>query len=236
MKEGKIHLIPVPLSDGNIDQLSVSSVQKAREIAYFLAEKSKSARQFIKLIQHPLKQAEIEVREMEEGISKEDMEWVTELCRKGIQVAIVSEAGVPCVADPGNKIVLYAHQNKIEVLSYAGPNSMIMALMASGLNGQQFQFHGYLPRKKEELKEKFIQLGKSCQQNISSQIFMETPYRNIQIMQMAIAVLPSNLFLSVSLSLGTKDQKSITLIIKDWKNQNLDFIKDKPAVYVIGKG
>ena len=235
MELGIIHLIPVPLSNGTLDQLSQSVIEQAKKIDHFLAENAKSARKFIKMLDHPLKQAEIEVREIDLEISIEDLDWALKKCKKGIHIGLVSEAGLPCIADPGNKLVSFAHKNNLIVQAYPGPNSMLMALMASGLNGQEFSFLGYMPRKKEELREKLIQLGKLSAQKKTSYIFMETPYRNKQLLEIAASVLPSELILSISVSLGTPFQKSVSKKVKDWKESNFDFVVDVPAVFVLGR-
>lgn len=229
----QLHLIPVPLSGAEISQLSQESIDISRKIRHFLAEKSKSARHYLKSINHPDRQQNIEVRELYDSDFKDNCQWLTELCRQNIQVGLLSEAGLPCVADPGFNIVMYAHKNQITVLPYSGPNSMLMTLMASGLNGQEFCFHGYLPRKKEELKTKLIQLNNLCSSSSSSQIFMETPYRNISLVESLLNHLSAEFFLSIGSAIGNKNQIIKTMKIKDWKKTDLKFLDDNPSIFIL---
>ncbi len=233
MPKGSLHLIPVPLSGGDISQLSASGIKMAQKIHHFFAENPKSARKFISLIHHPSKQAEIEVYPMDENSLTEDLQKLQAWIEQGLDIGIVSEAGLPCIADPGKKYVEWAHQRAVKVIAYPGPNSMMMALMASGLNGQEFQFHGYLPRKKEELRNKLHLLIKICSNHKASQIFMETPYRNKALMEVLLKDLPPNFLLSVSINLGTEKQFSITQTILQWRKKDIEFIHDSPAIFII---
>ncbi len=235
MKIGSIHLFPVPLSDGGIDQLGQVVISNVQQVGFFLVERSKTARSFLKAIQHPQRQSDLEVREIQKEISSEDLEWVWDKINSGNDVGLLSEAGMPCIADPGSLLVLEAHSKNIRVIPYPGPNSMLMALMSSGLNGQDFCFHGYFPRNKESLREALIKLGKTSQHHLTAHIWMETTYRNHQMLEIAISVLPSELFLSLSIGLGTAHQKTMTKKIQQWKKTNIDFVKDIPAVFVLGK-
>ncbi|MBK7467519.1 MAG: SAM-dependent methyltransferase [Saprospiraceae bacterium] len=159
-KNSALHLIPVPLTGSTTSYLSTESIETAHKITHFIVENAKSARQFLKSINHPTPLQSIEI-EIITDKPKENWQWVKSILEKGLDVGILSEAGLPAVADPGNEIVKIAHQNLCKVITHSGPNSMITALMASGMNGQQFIFHGYLPAKKEQLREKLIQIVKS---------------------------------------------------------------------------
>ncbi|MFN8279210.1 MAG: SAM-dependent methyltransferase [Saprospiraceae bacterium] len=231
---GRLLLLPVPLSGGQTDQLGGVVLEQFRQTRYFLAERPKTARQVLKAIDHPLPQSQLEVREISTAKPEDDLQWMRPLIAEGYDIGIMSEAGLPCIADPGHLLVLGAHRRGIRVLCYPGPNSMLMALMASGLNGQQFCFHGYLPRKKDELQKKLHDLGKLCLHQPVSQIWMETPYRNLSMMNAAVAHLPGQLTLSVSIQLGTPLQQSLTHKVKQWKEIPFDFIADVPAIFVLG--
>lgn len=231
---GRLLLLPVPLSGGQIDHLGGIVLEQFRQTRYFLAERPKTARQVLKALQHPLSQSLLVVREISTTAPEEDLQWMRPLIEEGHDIGIMSEAGLPCIADPGHLLVLGAHRLGIRVLCYPGPNSMLMALMASGLNGQQFCFNGYLPRKKDALEKKLHDLGRICNHQPVSQIWMETPYRNISMMTAAVANLPGHLTLSVSIQLGTPLQQSLTRRVKEWKGIPFDFIADVPAIFVLG--
>lgn len=233
MKFGSLHLIPVPLSGADPHQMSIETMEAARSLQYFIAEKAKTARHFLKSIAHPLKMADIEVAE----IIKEDAiaSWplVLEWLQAGFHVGLVSEAGMPCVADPGYQLVRLAHNYNIQVIPHAGPNSMLMALMASGLQGQQFTFHGYLPAKKEAARSALISLIQKARSDQGSHIFMETPYRNKQIIDLALSLLPDSFQLSVAGGIGTNKETIRTLSMMDWKKiKELD-LGDLPSIYIL---
>lgn len=231
----RLHLLPVPLSGAGIDQLSSESLAASRNLRHFLVEKSKTARSYLKSIAHPLPQSELEIRELNESDLQEDLAWLKELVSQNLEIGLLSEAGLPCVADPGYNIVRYAHQNNIDVVPYSGPNSMIMALMASGLNGQEFCFHGYLPRKKDELRVKINDLINLCNKSSMTHIFMETPYRNISLLETLLQHFPSDFLLSISCHLGNTNQKIKTMKINQWKNINIEYLNDAPSIFLIQK-
>ncbi len=231
----QIHLLPVPLSGAKIDQLSPDSIAASRNLRHFLAERPKTARKYLKNIEHPLPQSELEVRDLSNENEEGNLLWISELSKKNIDIGLLSEAGLPCVADPGYNIVRFAHRNNIDVIPYSGPNSMIMALMASGLNGQEFCFHGYLPRKKDELKVKINELINLCNKSAMTHIFMETPYRNISLVEFLIQHLPADFLLSISCSLGNTQQNIKTMKVNQWKNINCEYLNDAPSVFLIQK-
>ncbi len=236
MSKGKLHLIPVPLSGAGISQMSGSAIGTARSCRFFLAERAKTARQFIKGISHPLPLLQIEVQDWEANTIAEHWKWLQMLLDQGEDVCLVSEAGAPCVADPGHEMVIKAHQGGYTVVPHAGPNSMIMALMSSGLVGQQFCFHGYLPAKKEFLREALIKIGQQALKTNATQLFMETPYRNKQMFEIALSVLQQDLYLCVASNLGAPNELIQTKTIKDWKSVNVAIYQDAPAIFVLGQG
>jgi len=230
-----IHLIPVPLTGSGIEQLSQNSIQITHQLTHFLAEKAKAARQYIRMIKHPKPQKEIEVREISDENFKENCNWIQELADKNVEIGLISEAGLPCVADPGTNLVNFAHKNNITVIPYPGPNSIMMALMSSGLNGQHFCFHGYLPQKKDKLKIKLAEISRNCSSTSFSQIFMETPYRNISLLESIMNHISSELYLSISSGLGTDSQVTRSLKIREWRNMDLKYLHHSPAVFVLNK-
>lgn len=155
--------------------------------------------------------------------------------KKGIDFGLLSEAGLPCIADPGNIMVGWAHRNNIQVVPVNGPSSIILALISSGFNGQQFTFNGYLPIDKAERKKQIRHLEKLVQETGYSQIFMETPYRNQQLLEDLCNQLSPHTLLCVAANINNPNEEFIkTLPIKEWKKkeQNLHKI---PAIFVLGK-
>ena len=155
-------------------------------------------------------------------------------CFKGINVGLLSEAGVPAIADPGANIVMLAHQKKVAVVPLVGPSSIILAMMGSGLNGQYFAFNGYLPIDKMERKQKIKGLEKHSKQQDQSQIFIETPYRNQKLFEELKNVLTPATYLCVATDLTLPNEYIKTLTVKEWKNENIDLHK-RPCIFIFHK-
>lgn len=177
---GRLFMLPVPITDDNgIDTLSETAIRQARELRFFLAENAKSARAFLKKVEHPLPIASLSVIEI--GHRPETTlirDWLKPIF-EGHDIGIVSEAGCPGVADPGAQIVAQAHALGVRVVPLVGPSSVLLALMASGLDGQHFRFCGYLPIKEPKRGDTIRDLErKSAVLEGETQLFIETPYRN----------------------------------------------------------
>ncbi len=235
MPSGNLYLIPVPLSGGEAISLSLQSIEVTHTLTHFVVERAKPARAFLKSIKHPIPLQEIIIHEMPEKPDAVFHKMIIHEILKGVNMGLVSEAGLPCIADPGFEIVNLAYQHKIKVIPFSGPNSMMMALMASGLNGQQFQFHGYLPAKKEMLRDKLIKLVNEIKKTGITQIFMETPYRNKQVLEMVKHNIPADLNFCVASNLSSADQNIQTKKIREWKEEEFMVHYDRPAIFIIGK-
>jgi len=231
---GSIHLIPVPLSGSDTGYLAKETIEVAQNINHFMVENAKSARNFLKSINHPIPLQQIEVETISEN-NKQNWLWVKEKAKLGLNVGILSEAGLPAVADPGSEIIKSAHFDGYKVVTHSGPNSMIMALMASGMNGQRFTFHGYLPAKKEELREKLISIIKNMAKSDYTNIFMETPYRNKQVLEMLINNVPQHFLLSISNNLHTANEVNICMSIQKWKLQDINKYINAPTIFCLSK-
>jgi 16S rRNA (cytidine1402-2'-O)-methyltransferase len=157
-----------------------------------------------------------------------------DICKEGVHVGLLSEAGVPAVADPGAGIVKMAHQKNIQVVPLVGPSSILMAMMSSGMNGQNFAFNGYLPIEKGERKRAIKDLERLSKDRNQSQIFIETPYRNEKMFTELKATLTpaTNLCIAADITLASEYIK--TFSIKEWKHQHPDLHK-KPAIFIIQK-
>ncbi|WP_018674543.1 SAM-dependent methyltransferase [Riemerella columbina] len=202
---------------------------------YFFVENEKTARKVIKFFCPEKSQPDLKLYLLNKYSTTADVSEALELMKNGQDFGLLSEAGLPCIADPGHIIVHWTHQNNIKVVPINGPSAMITALIASGFNGQQFTFHGYLPIDKIEKKNQIQYLEQQVQKTGYSQIFMETPYRNNALMDDLLKTLSPNTKLCVAANINHPSDEFIkTLTVKEWQRQKFDFHKI-PAVFVIGK-
>jgi 16S rRNA (cytidine1402-2'-O)-methyltransferase len=151
---------------------------------------------------------------------------------KGEDSGIISEAGTPCVADPGSMVVRLAHESGIRVVPLVGPSSILLALMASGFNGQQFVFHGYLPIEKPARARRLREIEQEIVKKDQTQVFIETPYRNLQLLQAITETCRESTLLCLAISLTTPEELIITLPIREWKKKKPDLNK-KPTVFLL---
>jgi 16S rRNA (cytidine1402-2'-O)-methyltransferase len=233
MPAGKLFLIPTFLSDQNgADSLPLINNLIISELNYFIVENIRSARRFLRSAGYRKDFNEVLFYELNEHTKSDEVATFLQPLLTGENMGLISEAGTPCVADPGADLVLLAHQNNIRIIPLTGSNSMLLALMASGLNGQQFTFHGYLPIERNE-RNKFIRsIEKDALISGRTQIFIETPYRNNQLFEALISNCNPGLKLCVACQINTEVEFIKTLTIKDWKTQVPDLHK-KPTVFLI---
>ncbi|MCI2229704.1 SAM-dependent methyltransferase [Polaribacter sp. MSW13] len=232
---GKLYLIPTTLGETEPLEVMPLSVKKVIEqIDYYIVENEKSARRFIKKISPKKSQPSLQIMLLDKYAEEIETRKYLDICKEGINVGLLSEAGVPAVADPGASIVKLAHEKGIQVVPLVGPSSILMAMMSSGMNGQNFAFNGYLPIEKGERKKAIKDLEKLSKDKNQSQIFIETPYRNEKMLSDLKATLTptTNLCIAADITLPTEFIK--TLMIKDWKHQQPDLHK-KPAIFIIHK-
>lgn len=229
---GKLYLIPTPLGTGKTQNyLDAESLQIISQIKHFIVEEERTARRFISSLKLGINIPELTLYLMNEHIKPQDMIHYLDAASDN-NIGLMSEAGVPCIADPGNVIVQMAHQKGIQVVPLIGPSSIIMALMASGLNGQNFAFNGYLPVQSKERMLKVRQLEKRSQTEHQTQVFIEAPYRNLQLLKdMTEACNPATrICIAVDLTLETEYIKTATA--KEWKNK-LPEIHKRPAIFLM---
>jgi len=216
---GKLYLLPALLSDSAAeDALPHGTLEPARRIRYFLAEQAKSARSLLKSIAHPLPIAQLHIIEIGHEPDRLHFdEWLAPVLRDGIDAAIVSEAGCPGVADPGATLVARAHELGISVRPLVGPSSILLALMASGLNGQQFRFVGYLPREPDALLRRIRELEQASRDG-TTQIFIETPYRNERLFAALLETCDPATRLCLAVDLTVPDHERIaTHTVAQWR-------------------
>ncbi len=232
---GKLYLIPTTLGDNEPLEVLPISVKKVVEgIDVFIVENEKTARRFIKKITPRKSQPSLKLFLLDKYTT--DLETLTYLnpCLQGINIGLLSEAGVPAIADPGANIVMQAHIKNIQVVPLVGPSSITLAMMASGLNGQSFAFNGYLPIDKADRKKAIKEYEKLSKIKDQSQIFIETPYRNNKLLAEFRSVLTPSTFLCVATDITLSTEYIKTLPASDWKKENVDLHK-RPCIFIIHK-
>ncbi|WP_297982393.1 SAM-dependent methyltransferase [uncultured Chryseobacterium sp.] len=230
-----LFLIPAYLSENSpLDYFAPAIKEYILKTDYFFVENEKTARKVIKFFCPEKKQPDLKLFLLDKYSQNADLNEAQKLMKQGQDFGLLSEAGLPCIADPGNIMVKWAHENNIKVVPVNGPSSIILALISSGFNGQQFTFHGYLPIDKSDKKSKIQWLETQVQKTGYSQIFMETPYRNNQLLEDLIKFLNPNTKLCIAANINDPESEFIkTLKISDWKKEKTDLHKI-PAVFVLG--
>lgn len=230
-KPGNIILFPCPITEGKTESLSLEAIRHLHATQSFVVERAKTARHFIKSTNHPIPIQEMDILEITD--SKSETEAFLQRIFNGINIGVISEAGCPGVADPGSEIVNWAHQNDIKVVPLVGPSSILLALMASGCNGQNFTFNGYLSNKKPELMQQLKSLEAKAQKTKQTQIFMETPYRNSFMIESCMqALMPSTrLCIACDINAPTEDIRQMS--IKNWQSAKRDMYHKRPCIYII---
>lgn len=231
---GTLYLIPVPLGPSPArDVLSGMLIEEAARLRHFVAENAKSARAFLKSLpsQWPLR--EIDIQELNEHTPAETLPKLLAPLLAGHDTGLVSEAGCPAVADPGAALVALAHTAGIAIAPLVGPSSLLLALMGSGLSGQNFAFHGYLPAKDEPRKKRLLELESESRRFCRTQIFIETPYRNQRMLETLLTVCSPPTRISIATELTLPGQRITTKTCHDWKRHPLPNIDRRPTVFLL---
>lgn len=231
-----LFLIPAYLSeDSPLEYFSPVIKEYILKTDYFFVENEKTARKVIKFFCPEKKQPDLKLFLLDKYSENEDLREAQKLMKEGQDFGLLSEAGLPCIADPGNIMVKWSHENDIKVIPINGPSSIILALISSGFNGQEFTFHGYLPIDKSQKSQKLKYLETQVQKTGYSQIFMETPYRNNQLFDDLCKSLSPNTKLCIAANINHPTDEFIkTKTIKDWQKDKPELHKI-PAVFVLGK-
>ncbi len=233
--KGKLYLIPTTLGENEPLEVLPLSVKKIVEgLTFFIVENEKSARRFIKKITPRKSQSSLKLFLLDKYTDDSETIKYLDPCMQGINVGIISEAGVPAIADPGASMVMMAHKKDIKVIPLVGPSSITMAMMSSGMNGQNFAFNGYLPIDKNDRKRAIKELEKLSKAKDQSQIFIETPYRNEKMFtELKQSLTPSTL-LCIATDITLNSEVIKTMTVNDWKNQTIDIHK-RPTIFIIHK-
>lgn len=235
MKSGTLYLIPCPIVEHKNDSIPEETKETAYGITHFIVERERTARRWLRSIDHPTAIDDMTLLEMDKNDNHQDLTSLLSKLKSGVDIGVISEAGCPCIADPGHRAVSYAHKHGYAVSPLVGPNSILMALMASGFSGQSFTFHGYLPSKKPELAKKLKSIESDLQRTGYTQLFMEAPYRNGFMIESVAQTLSGNLKLCVACDINDKTQEIKTLSLQVWKKQDLKKYHKRPAIFVLGR-
>ena len=232
-KKGKLYLIPSPIAEHTQDKILTPELKEViTNLDYFIAENLRTSRRFIS----SLKLGKI-IEDLHFDLldKKTPVKMIDKLCApllRGKDMGVLSEAGCPGIADPGNLAVTFAHEHNIDVVPLVGPSSIFMALMASGLNGQSFVFHGYLPIDKQKRIQTIKAIERDATNKKQTQIFMETPFRNMHLFEDVLKTCKPFTKLCVAKSITGSNEMIKTLAIKDWKNHKVDLHKE-PVVFLV---
>ncbi len=230
---GKLFLIPAPISAENIAWVLPDAVQQqAAKISCFIVEHPKTARQFLKQLNSLYSLQALNFWVLNEHTSAKDLPILLEPLLAGQDVGLLSEAGCPAIADPGAELIRLAHQKNIPVVPLVGPSSILLALMASGLNGQCFAFQGYLPIETAARASKLLELEKLSIRCRQTQIFIEAPYRNQKLLEQLVKVCNDNTDLCIASHLTSSTEMIVTKSVKEWRD-SLPDINKIPTIFLL---
>ena len=230
MNFGKLYLVPNHLGEFNKDILTDSIRNTIERIDYYIFENEKPGRAYIKNIFPSKNQSELKIYLLNKKTNRDEINSFLGPCKVGFDMGLISDAGCPGIADPGSEIIYTAHKIGIKVIPLIGPSSIFLALMSSGMNGQNFTFNGYLPIEKKERKKAIITLEKKSL--FTTQIFMETPYRNNKLFNELLNVLKPETKLCIACDVSLKSEFIKTMEIKKWRIKKFEFNK-KPSIFLI---
>ena len=236
MALGRLYLVPNLL--GIVPPASVlpaRTIEVIRGLRHFVAENAKSARAFLKMIEISAPLQQIDIAELNEHTPPDRVAALLAPLSSEADVGLMSDAGCPGVADPGGALVAAAHRAGIAVVPLVGPSSILLALMASGLNGQSFTFHGYLPVKPEQRAAALRTVDALAKTSAATQIFIEAPYRSVQMLQSIVASCASDTLLTIAADLTLATEEIATLPVEAWRRRDAERYKNRPAIFLLGK-
>jgi 16S rRNA (cytidine1402-2'-O)-methyltransferase len=231
--KGTLYLIPNTLGSG-IDKYSTHQLASTvLALEHFIVEEIKSARRLLRQmgVSRPLE--ELDFHMLNEHTRSQEIDSVIEPLLQGHDMGLISEAGVPCVADPGSNVVAMAHEAGVKVVPLVGPSSILLALMASGFNGQQFTFNGYLPRERADRIRKIKQLEQLAMAGVT-QIFMDAPYRNNQVLEDVLQTCRMETKLCIASNITCDNERINTKTVMDWSVRKPDIHK-MPVMFLLGR-
>ncbi|NJN43204.1 MAG: SAM-dependent methyltransferase [Flammeovirgaceae bacterium] len=231
MSKGVLYLIPTTIADGNAPEVLPPQIQNhLTEVDFFMVENIRTTRRFLSSLKIFKSIEYLELKELNKDTPDSEIQSFIKEILIGKTGAILSESGCPGIADPGSRAVLLAHKSDIKVIPLVGPSSIVLALMASGLNGQQFAFHGYLPINSNECAKKIIELEKESALKNQTQLFIETPYRNERIFLQLLKNLKTTTLLSIACDLTGPSEQIHTQSVAQWKAKK-PVLEKSPMVF-----
>ena len=231
MNKGKLYLIPVPLSIDSPFGWDAYSLSIISQIRHFIVEEIRTARKFLRIAMPTFPIDECNFQILNEHTPNENIDHMLEEVIEGQDIGLMSEAGIPCIADPGAYIVALAHRHNIRIIPLSGSSSIILALASSGFNGQNFCFNGYLPIENNARKQHILELEQRSRHQ--TQIFMETPYRNIKLYSSLLQFCQPQTGLCIAAGLLSSNEFIRTMEIEHWRNFSPPIHKI-PAIFLLG--
>ena len=229
---GTLYLIPAPLGFEGEDFIPEHVKNISGELKHFIVEKEKTARRILKELEYPHSFDEVEFYEVNKHTRTDKQLQYLQVLLDGNSAGLMSEAGAPCIGDPGERIVELAHQQGIRVVPLAGPSAIMLALMASGLGANSFAYRGYLPVKHPERRKRIVELERLSRKHDEAQIFIETPYRNMQLFDEIVKACLDDTLLCVARDISQKGEYIRTLPIKKWAKTKVSLNK-RPTVFIL---
>ena len=232
---GKLYLIPTTLGEMNPEDVLPQTIKRSIDfIDYYIVENEKTARRFIKSVHTEKKQPDLKISVLNKHTEVSEHNAFIQPLLEGLNIGLMSEAGCPGVADPGAAIVKIAHEKGIQVVPLVGPSSILLAIMASGMNGQSFAFNGYLPIDKSEKKQALKNFEKLSHDKNQSQLFIETPYRNNKLMEDLLQILQPSTHLCIACDITMPTEFIKTRTVNEWKKNKVD-LHNRPCIFIIHK-
>jgi 16S rRNA (cytidine1402-2'-O)-methyltransferase len=229
---GTIYLIPVTLGGENFEEtIPKGTLEITRSLRFFVVEETRSARRYLRMIDRSFPIDESSFMELNEHTGDADISNYLEPCFKGYDLGLMSEAGMPGIADPGARLVRLAHRRLLRVVPLSGPSSIFMTLAASGMNGQNFTFNGYLPIKSGEREAKLRELERKAHDGFA-QLFIETPYRSGKMFDTIISVCSDESLLCIGADISLPTESVVTRKILEWK-KNIPDLRDRLVVFIL---
>jgi 16S rRNA (cytidine1402-2'-O)-methyltransferase len=233
--KGKLYLIPTTLGENNAEEVLPQLVKRViQTVDHYIVENEKTARKSIRAVFPEKVQSSLLLSTLNKHTDISEHNEMLQPCLKGINIGLMSEAGCPGVADPGATIVKLAHEKGIQVVPLVGPSSILLAMMASGMNGQSFAFNGYLPIDKSEKKSALKNFEKLSQDKNQSQLFIETPYRNNKLMEDLLQTLHPNTHLCIAADITLPTEYIKTFRVSEWKRVKVD-LHNRPTIFILHK-
>ena len=232
MRPGTLYLVPNALGGDARDVMAPMARERIHRLRYFLAENPRNARALLKSLAHPVPLREIRIERLDENTRAQDVAAMMEPLLHGEDAGLVSEAGIPAVADPGAGLVRLAHARGIRVVPLPGPSSIVLALSASGLEGQRFAFHGYLPVKEPQRSAVIRELERRSRAGRETEAFIEAPYRNMALLAALLSACRADTLLCVATELTQAGETVRTLRVGEWRDEK-PALDRRPSVFLL---